>query len=206
MPGKEAVSVHHKYPNNPWEEALGFPCCSQGLIKWWRRKPENLFLLWYMICVSQSKESYGPQGCHKITSLHPLLAPAKTRTHQSRRKTTTLDKLSLCKWRSPFFLVGVFSLHCPVNVSHPHKETALLFSWSPSQHIGCNSLLCFCSFVLNRWRAPLVFIRYNFCCPIWWGSGPCDPLPHWSLWLGSVPPTLHPMTDTNKECIYFLDF
>lgn len=71
------------------------------------------------------------------------------------------------------FFVSVSSLHCPVNVSHPHKEAALLFSWSLSQHIGCNSSLCFCSLVLNRWRTPLVFIRYNFCHLIWW-----EPEPH----------------------------
>lgn len=188
MPGKKTGSVHHKYLSSKTSKqsmgrgpGLSSRCCSQGLIKWWKSRLENLNLLLYMVCVSQSRERYSLQVCHKIPGppLHLLLAPAKTCMHQSRRKKTTLDKVSLCKWRS-LFLVGVSSFHCPVNMSHPHKEAALLFSWSASQHVGCNSLLCFCSLVLNRWRAPLVFIRYNFCHPIWWGSEPCDPLPHWS--------------------------
>lgn len=104
--------------------------------------------------------------------------------------------------------VGVSSLCYPVNMSHPHKETALLFSWTPSQHIGCNSLLCFHSLVSNWWRAPLAFIRYDFGHPVWWRSKPRGSLPHWSSktsWLRSVPPTI-PWLIQTRSAFTFLIF
>lgn len=163
------------------EEAPGLCplCCSQSYIKWCKRRLENLSLLPYVICVSQSTDSYSLQGCHRSPGpvLHLLLAPATTGTCQPRRKETTLDKVCLCKGRSLF--PGVSALHCPVNMSCPHKKAALLFSWSLSQHIGCNSLLCFCSLILNRWCDPLDFTRYNFChsmMGLWtmWSSAPLE--------------------------------
>ena len=161
VPGKKAGSVHHKYCSSKTSKqsmgrgpGVSSLCCSQGLIKCWKRRLENLTLLVYVICVSQSRERHSLQGCHKIPGppLHLLLAPAKMCMHQPRRKKTTPSKVSLCKWRSLSSLLVFLHSIVQLMVSRPHKEAALLFSWSLSQHIGCNSLLCFCSLVLNRWR------------------------------------------------------
>lgn len=190
MLGKKPRSVHHKYhPSKTskqsmgWGPALSSLCCSQGLIKWWKRRLEDLTLLLYMVCVSQSRECYHLQGYQKIPGppLYLLLAPAKTCMHQSRRKKTTLVKVSLCKLRVIFFFFLLVFLHSIVQLTclvHTKRQLCYFLGVLPST---LAAILC-SVFVPLFWTddVPPVFIRYNFCHPIWRGSEPRDPLPHWS--------------------------
>lgn len=102
--------------------------------------------------------------------------PKQERASPGERRQCWIKSVSANEGLFP----GVSALDCPVNTSCPHKKAVLLFSWSFSQHIGCNSLLCFCSLILNWWCDPLDFTRYNSGHSVWWDSEPRAPLPHWN--------------------------
>lgn len=165
MPGKKAGSVHHKYCSSKISKqsmgrSPGLPslCFSQSLIKWGKRRLENLTLTLYVICVSQSRERYSLHECHKIpgSPLHLLLAPAKMCMHQSRRKKTTPDKMCVCKWRSLFSLLVI--LHSIVQLTclvHARRQ------------------LCY---VLGVFPSTLAAILCSVFVPLFW----TDDMPPWS--------------------------
>lgn len=161
-----------------WEEAPGLCClcCSESPIKWW--KTSLCCHMWFVYHKVQIVTVFRVvTEAHAGPALHLLLAPAKTGMCQRRRKETALEKACLCKKNGLCFLVF---LHYPVNTSCAQKKAALLFSWSLSQHIGCNSLLCFRSLILNWWCDPLNFTRYNFGQSVWWDFEPHGPLLQWN--------------------------
>lgn len=129
-------------------------CCSQGLIDWWKRALKSLALLLHVICVSQSRElqTSGPLQGPK-TSSAPVFGTSQTGhalVQEEEDNARSGHSLKIKVSFFFFFFLTVFLHSIVLLMSHPHREAALLFSWSPSQHTGCNSLLCFCSLVLNR--------------------------------------------------------